>query len=700
MLVEAPRPSDDLETFKRRVCLAISRLSTSKLGQSASPRFAALTVGGGAISSTLIGQWNTAYSWGDHAGLYDPVGTAAGEIGTHESTYDHSLLHSPVTLGTANGLSLDGQEVSLPITATPTFGTVSLVSTSYPACVIDASGDDATYPVMMFKADRASASSCGSFTAYNNGGTPCVNLVFKRGTTDTQGSFELYTSNALRLTVAEDGVVSIGGNVTCGQTIRANSVFNLNGTDGVSDSSSGVPTALTVSGGIITAVTKSDWLNQSVKTTASPAFAGLSLSGLLGQSRTVTSTAQYGVQSVMILDTSAGDLGYGIGGQFRIYATGSNNVTNNIQGVYGIAQQSGTGNILTANGTTGLIQCTAAGSISNASALYAGGPYITAGSITAAYGVYIAAQKVTGVTNGYGVYQIGASDNNIFAGKTRFGSGGGLPAEAVHSLAKIRADTCFNLNGTDGMSDSDAGVPTALTVSGGIVTAVTKNDWLDQNVKTTALPQFARLGLGTAASSQYRLYVGESTTATSGSRYPIEIQCELNPTAASAVNVRVIDAVMKTYGEYDLTGSLTALVFPLRNYSTGTMTTQRGIWLAPQNLGTSGVYGDITTQESVYIAGTNSGGTISAYYGIRHGYSNSGTVSSGFFLYDTSGFLNYLSGKLGVGTSSPSEQIHVTDTVRADTAFNLNGTDGATGSFTSNDGKTITVTGGIITAIV
>lgn len=131
MLIEVPKPTDELDLFKRRVCLAISRLATSKLGQSASPEFAGLTIGGGAISPTLIGQWNTAYGWGDHAGLYDPVGSAADEVGDHETAYDHTLLHSPVTIpASPNGLSLTGQEISLPTTAGPTFASLILSSTS------------------------------------------------------------------------------------------------------------------------------------------------------------------------------------------------------------------------------------------------------------------------------------------------------------------------------------------------------------------------------------------------------------------------------------------------------------------------------------------------------------------------------------------------------------------------------------------
>ena len=37
-------------------------------------------------------NWDTAYGWGDHAGLYDATGTASGLLSTHNSTYDHSLI--------------------------------------------------------------------------------------------------------------------------------------------------------------------------------------------------------------------------------------------------------------------------------------------------------------------------------------------------------------------------------------------------------------------------------------------------------------------------------------------------------------------------------------------------------------------------------------------------------------------------------
>ena len=36
------------------------------------------------------GNWNTAFGWGNHAGLYDPTGTAAAAVSAHESTYNHT----------------------------------------------------------------------------------------------------------------------------------------------------------------------------------------------------------------------------------------------------------------------------------------------------------------------------------------------------------------------------------------------------------------------------------------------------------------------------------------------------------------------------------------------------------------------------------------------------------------------------------
>ncbi len=59
----------------------------------------------------------------------------------------------------------------------------------------------------------------------------------------------------------------------------------------------------------------------------------------------------------------------------------------------------------------------------------------------------------------------------------------------------------------------------------------------------------------------------------------------------------------------------------------------------------------------------------------------------------------FLQGLVSIGVATPLEQIHVSDTVRADTYFNLNGADGATGTFVDKNGNTVHVAGGIITSL-
>lgn len=56
--------------------------------------------------------------------------------------------------------------------------------------------------------------------------------------------------------------------------------------------------------------------------------------------------------------------------------------------------------------------------------------------------------------------------------------------------------------------------------------------------------------------------------------------------------------------------------------------------------------------------------------------------------------------KIGVNITAPNEDLEVAGTIRANTAFNINGSAGVSGSWTTVDGKTVTSTGGLITSIV
>jgi hypothetical protein len=49
-------------------------------------------------------SYDTAYSWGDHAGLYDLIGAASTAVGTHESTYNHANYDTAYGWGDHAGL--------------------------------------------------------------------------------------------------------------------------------------------------------------------------------------------------------------------------------------------------------------------------------------------------------------------------------------------------------------------------------------------------------------------------------------------------------------------------------------------------------------------------------------------------------------------------------------------------------------------
>jgi len=101
----------------------------------------------------------------------------------------------------------------------------------------------------------------------------------------------------------------------------------------------------------------------------------------------------------------------------RTDATVADNLTGTVAAGNFISQHQGGG---TATYTVGLVANSAlrgTGNITDAAGVDAASPGRTGtGTITNAKGVRIRAQKVTGVTNGYGVYQEGVNDVNLFAG--------------------------------------------------------------------------------------------------------------------------------------------------------------------------------------------------------------------------------------------------------------------------------------------
>ena len=69
-------------------------------------------VGSGKIvTDTERSNWNTAYGWGDHSGLYDLLGAATSAVSSHESTYNHTHYNTAYGWGdhgVAGYLKVDG----------------------------------------------------------------------------------------------------------------------------------------------------------------------------------------------------------------------------------------------------------------------------------------------------------------------------------------------------------------------------------------------------------------------------------------------------------------------------------------------------------------------------------------------------------------------------------------------------------------
>jgi hypothetical protein len=91
-------------------------------------------------------------------------------------------------------------------------------------------------------------------------------------------------------------------------------------------------------------------------------------------------------------------------------------------GSLGIAGNSSSSLLTNAYATSGRVDVLGSGNINSASALSASAPLLSGtGIINTLYGLNIEPQKVAGVTNGYGVYQAGATDLNYFAGSVSIG---------------------------------------------------------------------------------------------------------------------------------------------------------------------------------------------------------------------------------------------------------------------------------------
>jgi hypothetical protein len=182
-----------------------------------------------------------------------------------------------------------------------------------------------------------------------------------------------------------------------------------------------------------------------------------SITGRVDIDVTTTTSNQKALDSALILDTSGGDIAVGVAARSIAYISGGNGITNNVLAHQATAQHAGSGTVVLARALQGQVQATGTGTVTDSVAIYGNSPYITTGAVTNSYGLYLEDMGPSGVTNSWGIYQVGASDLNYFAGHMKFGGG------VINNTTRITSGP-YNVLATDHviLVDTDGG---AITVN-------------------------------------------------------------------------------------------------------------------------------------------------------------------------------------------------------------------------------------------
>jgi hypothetical protein len=182
-----------------------------------------------------------------------------------------------------------------------------------------------------------------------------------------------------------------------------------------------------------------------------------SITGRVDIDVTTTTSNQKALDSALILDTSGGDIAVGVAARSIAYISGGNGITNNVLAHQATAQHAGSGTVVLARALQGQVQATGTGTVTDSVAIYGNSPYITTGAVTNSYGLYLEDMAPSGVTNSWGIYQVGASDLNYFAGHMKFGGG------VINNTTRITSGP-YNVLATDHviLVDTDGG---AITVN-------------------------------------------------------------------------------------------------------------------------------------------------------------------------------------------------------------------------------------------
>lgn len=312
--------------------------------------------------------------------------------------------------------------------------------------------------------------------------------------------------------------------------------------------------------------------------------------------------------------------------------------TGQIQGVS--VQPTSTGSSLNLIGYLGTVRFAHASLVATSGRVFeAGSPVITAGgTITTATGVSILAQKITGVTTGYGINQIGVDDLNNFAGRTTVVSGN---AAYVPLVVKAAASQVGDLQ----QWQSSASVVNALIDANGNIT----------EKRTTFTP---------TAAGWYRIAIGTNqvsgTVAIKGTMdvYMTDIEFEYSISGYTLPGYINLTRYLNYNG---------GVITQIRTSSDGAAACYLDIYIPHSGI----TYAPVT----VHARGMHQTALVAApVVGAVAGASsvNVLTVGPGFRSTTGANFAE-VSGNVGIGLASPGAKLTVVNTVAATTATSIKG---------------------------
>lgn len=244
---------------------------------------------------------------------------------------------------------------------------------------------------------------------------------------------------------------------------------------------------------------------------------------------------------------------------------------------------------------------------------------------------------------------------------------------------KLRANGAW-VSLANSASASASGVAGAVQFSGGSG-AFASDDanfhWDDTN---------KRLGIGTAAPN-YRFQVVETKTNTAAGTVPMsQFVLTTNPASASSAGFYSLYSQINTSGTASLSGLSPILGFlnhagtgtvaagygaqgSVYNASAGTITSAYGLSANVNNAST----GTLTNAYGVTTSLSNAGGgTVANWYGLYIGaLSGTAPTTNRFPLYVADSGNNYFAGKVGIGTTTPTALLNISNAGNTTTALEV-----------------------------